>query len=849
MKGTTATFEIPITSAHQPNFFLDAVFVKNSKLYRGTKSVRVPPDEKTLKVEVKTAKQEYQPGEPATFSVEAHDYKGQPVSAEFSLGIVDEAIYAIRKESFPDLLTVFYGRSYNRVQTDSSFYYYFSGEAGTRRMQLARLRPPLARGQLKPERVAEPKIRKAFPDTLYWLADLKTGADGRAQVQVNFPDALTMWRATARGITTDTKVGSAVHKTIVRKNVVLTLAAPRFFTEGDEITIPAIVRNYLPSEKSVRVSLEAKGLELLDAAPRQITVPSKGEVKVDFRAKVTRGSSVTLLGKALATEESDALELSLPVYAPGVRQTIARAGSVSGNAGAQLTLAPPAGSLPHTRALEITLSPSVAAAVFNALEYLTTYPYGCVEQTMSSFLPNVIVTQAAKSLNLTAGLNQDELARKTRAGIERLYSMQHEDGGWGWWTWDESHPFMTAYVTAGLAQALEAGYKVHADVLERARTALEKQLDAGRPPPDLLAYQVYGFAAAGGDAKRFLDRAWDVRNRMSGFGVAVLGLAAIKLNDPRSEPLASLLEASAKQQGDEAWWPAIRDELLDFDVDATPEASAFALKLLAAKRPNRALLDRAALWLVNHRDQGYYWTSTKQTAMVIYGLTDYMKLSGELKPDFAATVTVNGKPVATKRFTAADLTAAKFTVDAADSYSIEISKSGAGRLYWSASASAVVRADQGLRTGGSLLELKREYFRLAPVEEKARVLYAMTPLEGAVQTGDLLAVRLVLSGEGRYLMVEDPLPSGAEAVDRDERYEIKDRPPWWQSWVERRELRDNRAVYFHRVLGPRETMQFTYLLKVTNPGRFAVSPARVLPMYQPQVMTATDARTLEVQSR
>ena len=56
---------------------------------------------------------------------------------------------------------------------------------------------------------------------------------------------------------------------------------------------------------------------------------------------------------------------------------------------------------------------------------------------------------------------------------------------------------------------------------------------------------------------------------------------------------------------------------------------------------------------MDHR-QGYYWYSTKQTAMVIFGLTDYLKQSGELKPNLQATVTVNGKPVLAKAFGPAD---------------------------------------------------------------------------------------------------------------------------------------------------------------------------------------------------
>ena len=69
------------------------------------------------------------------------------------------------------------------------------------------------------------------------------------------------------------------------------------------------------------------------------------------------------------------------------------------------------------------------------------------------------------------------------------------------------------------------------------------------------------------------------------------------------------------------------------------------------------MLPKAALYLVSHRGEGYYWESTEQTAMVIYGLTDYLQRTQELKPNFSVDVQVNGKTVATKKFTAADATA------------------------------------------------------------------------------------------------------------------------------------------------------------------------------------------------
>src|SRR5262249_24599917 len=158
----------------------------------------------------------------------------------------------IRPDNAGDILNFFFAREYNRVYTESSFNYYFSGQAGKRRMQLAELRPRSRLAQLKPERLVLPKIRKMFPDTAFWVADLETDASGRAHAKVEFPDSLTTWRATARGITPDTRVGNATLKTIVRKNLILRVAAPRFFVQGDEVVISAIVHNYLADAKTAR---------------------------------------------------------------------------------------------------------------------------------------------------------------------------------------------------------------------------------------------------------------------------------------------------------------------------------------------------------------------------------------------------------------------------------------------------------------------------------------------------------------------------------------------------------------------------------------------------------------------
>ncbi len=851
-QDATVAFEIPVSASDEPGISVTAGFVRNSVFHNGSKYLRVPPAQHQLNVKLTTDKPQYLPGQSAEYSIDVTGADGKPVPrADLSLGVVDEAIYGIRKDMTEDVLTFFYGHDYNRVYTDSSLEYYFNGEAGKRRMRLADLRPPSRLAQLKPERLVQAKIRKAFPDTTFWAAEVTTDASGHARTKVDFPDSLTTWRATARAATLDTRVGGAVLKTIVRKNLILRLAVPRFLVQGDEVVVSALVHNYLADEKTARVSLDVQGLEILDGGTKDVKVPSRGESKIDWRVRAGQVRSVTITGKALTNEESDALELQLPVNIPGVKLSQAHGGSLAPGASAAFDLTFPDRVQPGSRSLSINMSPSLVGSLFGALDYLTSFPYGCVEQTMSSFLPDIVVKDAVSSLGLKADLDETGLQEKIRAGLDRLYNFQHEDGGWGWWQTDESHPFMTAYVVAGLMQAQAAGTKINPDAVSKGAAWVKKSFASDpKLAGDLRAYMQYALAVAGQADAGGIAQVYDKRSALSPYGLALLGLTLEQVKDARAGEIAALLEQKAQQDSEQAWWTATRDQLLDFSEDVTPEATAYAAKFLAHQRKDSALLPKAALWLMNHRDEGYWWASTKQTAMVIYGLIDYLKATNELKPNLTATVFVNDKPVLTRKIDqAATLNMPDLVLDesklAAGVNHVRVSMSGQGRLYYSARAEYYSAEQRFEKTGTVSLNLLRDYFRLAPAKSGDRIVYDTTPLDGPVAPGDIIAVRLTVTGsEWKYLMLEDPIPAGTEFIERDNLYELRNRPPWWTYYFTRRELHDDRMAIFQTYF-PQGQHQYFYLLKVVNPGVFQVSAARVGPMYQPGVMATSESRRLE----
>ena len=186
----SVTVDIPLGPDEQPNVWISAAFLRDNQFYQSQRNVKVPAVQQQLQIDVRPAKPQFQPGEKAVYAVLVRDAAGKPVAGEFSLGIVDEAIYAIQPDAAGDIFNSFYGAVYNRVGTESSLNFYFNGQAGKRAMFLAvhgTGRASLA--QLKPsEPLVQPRIRKEFPDTALWLAELRTDATGRAQAELTFPD-------------------------------------------------------------------------------------------------------------------------------------------------------------------------------------------------------------------------------------------------------------------------------------------------------------------------------------------------------------------------------------------------------------------------------------------------------------------------------------------------------------------------------------------------------------------------------------------------------------------------------------------------------------------------------------
>ena len=349
------------------------------------------------------------------------------------------------------------------------------------------------------------------------------------------------------------------------------------------------------------------------------------------------------------------------------------------------------------------------------------------------------------------------------------------------------------------------------------------------------------------------DELWGMRSGMSAYGRALLLLLLDETKDARGNELANALIGEAQTRGDVSWWAVANDPLIFDYAETSVEATAFAVQALVKRDPQNPLIERAVRWMMLNRTAGY-WSSTKQTAMAIYGLLGFMQARGETAQPFSRRrfrQRPGGRPPlvhggADDRLRSdRDLRAGQCGRQPGAGWCN--ASPGGTAVYWSASAVYYDTATADARQGSRELAITRKYALLTPVTVKDRIVYRESAFTGTAEPGDVLSVRLTVAGspEWRYLALEDPLPAGVEAIQDTTAYPLEREAPesWW--YGSRVEYRDSRTVFFQETFD-RGRYEFAYLVKVIAPGQFRAVPAQISPMYVPGIHASSEPQDFTI---
>jgi hypothetical protein len=324
--------------------------------------------------------------------------------------------------------------------------------------------------------LSTPRLREFFPETLVWSPELETAGDGTARLDFKLADNITTWKMSVIASTEDGRLGTAEQEFLSFQPFFVEHDPPRVLTEGDEISLPVVLRNYLGRAQGVDVEMKPESWFALSGAARQRAEVPAGDAArptFDFRAvaSVTDGKQrVTAHG----ADASDAVEKPVTVHPDGEERSLTD-GTLLTDLGA-LAVNVPADALRGSLRGELKVYPNLAAHVLEGVEAIMSRPYGCAEQTISSAYPSVLVLNYSEKLK-GGGIDPGvvERARKyAQLGYERLLGYRAPGGGFTYWGRGEADLALSAYALRFLT---DAGRVVEVDrsVIAETRDWLIKQ--------------------------------------------------------------------------------------------------------------------------------------------------------------------------------------------------------------------------------------------------------------------------------------------------------------------------------------------------------------------------------------
>jgi hypothetical protein len=700
--------------------------------------------------------------------------------------------------------------------------------------------------------------RSYFPDTMKWIAGVTTNAQGVAQIDQVLADSLTTWRLTARAVTRATEVGQTKTTTLVRKDLIVRLIAPRALVEGDELELVGIVHNLAKPgtpgafpDATVDVRLNVQGLTVLGQSSRSVTVDNGGHETLTFHVRVEEGKQASMELAGVASFENDALRFEVPVAPRGVAAPDVESGSLMQDGTRTFVLDKAAGAIPLATELRISLSPSLAGTMLDSVEYLAGYPYGCIEQTMSKFLPTLMVGEVLRVIGREDPTLRDELPKMVKTGVERLQGMQNADGGFGWFGGQggaaQSHPYVSAYAAYGLALAKQQGYDVPQEMIDRIVTYLEGSLDDRNNTDDSgRAYQCFALAMAGVYRTADMNDLAGRRDRLDGYARAVLALALHKAGSSLASDVLGAMINDVTSTSGRAHWEGNPLRYGSWTSNSV-ETTAYATWALIEIDPSNSLIADAMAWLLSRRRKNGQYTTTKDTAAVVLTFARYVQVTGELDPSLDVTATVNGQVVDTFRFTSQSLGLKAHEIvlpasalrDGANTISIE--RQGQGALYYTAVLDQHVRMNP-IAAEDNGVSVKRDYFVVTERLDQGRLIEEETPLSGPVAIGDTVRVKVSMTvsagADIEHVNLEDRFPSGFE-VKQDPRPQYGWSWRWSPMWSAK-EVHDDRVVFFATRLywwHPQQstrTYEYRYDLRAETEGTFLALPAFAEAVYAPE---------------
>ena len=522
---------------------------------------------------------------------------------------------------------------------------------------------------------APPRLREYFPETLFVMPSLLTDEKGKAQLNVPLADSITTWQLAASASTKGGLLGSASTGVRVFQDFFIDIDLPSKLTQGDEVSMPIALYNYLETPQTIRLEIdEADWFEPLSGLEMRAEL-EPGEVTVRyFRVKAEKHGRHAFTARAYGSTMSDAVRRELQVAPDGRKFELTVNGRL-GSEAAKRTVQIPASAVQGASQLFVKIYPGAFSQLADGLDAILRMPSGCFEQTSSTTYPNILALDYMRETKQISPEIQMKAEQYINLGYQRLLSFEVDGGGFSWFGNAPANKILTAYGLMEFAD-MSRVHEVDPALIKRTQQWLvSTQREDGSWAPDesylhrgvwgriqsseLLptAYIVWALAASGFEGEPltkgvdYIKKRWKAAEDPYMLAMVCNALANAAPDDSAVDDAMARLISMAKRDGDGSYWKSDLPTMTYAREEAANlEATGLAALALLRWRRDPMLTERALTYLMSMRDPRGTWHTTQATVLALNALLKGSS-SAVGEADGTATVLLNGREMGQIRIT------------------------------------------------------------------------------------------------------------------------------------------------------------------------------------------------------
>ena len=724
----------------------------------------------------------------------------------YTLAVVDEGILGLTNFRTPDPYRYFNSKQALMVRTwdnYASIIDAFSGEFGS-------VYAIGGDGMINQELTLDKRF-KAYATTLGPF-ELRAGETNTHEFEVPQCSGALRFMVVAHG--NGKTFGSAEKKMTVIDPVTLYASAPRVVAPGDELTLKVQVLAPKMTGKNLEVTFNNKNLTAIGSLPSTVKIDNNGEGMIVVKTRVPEATGNSVM-KVSVTDGSYIAEslTEMPIRMPYAERHNTITKEIEGGQTVEIpfTLEGIAG----TQQGQITVSSLLPVDLFSRLDYLTSYPHGCLEQVTSKAFPQLY-------LNYFIQLDEKDKANiknNIESAIADLRAYQKSDFSMTNWVGGSySDPWTEIYALHFLVEAQKQGYNVpqyFIDGLKRYQASKAKQW---KNNPDfkqgetIQAYRLFVLALANAPEMGAMNR---FKEQEMNYSLTKVLTAAAFAQIGKTTIAQSLMPVVGENE-------RMSDYYTSFGSTTRDRAFLTYAQMLCDSDEQTVKDNINTICGILNSGR---WLDTQSTAFALFVLGKYAEKQGVSSENLSAVINANGEEYSLNT----NMSSAGYIfVPKIGDNTVEIKNNGSQKLVVNVFTKTSV-AEYNTEESGYFINMSVNY-----TDKNGNPLNPNT-----LNAGSDVMVYMTVQNPSEYRVTELALsyylPSGWELVN--DRLSGDDA----NSGAKHIDYRDDRAyIYFD--LTPKSKKTFVLKANATHEGSYMIPAVRCEDMYNADIYYQVPAR-------